>query len=158
MRSDRADPLRRHVFDGFALVRFRARGFRRWPGAITHARWLRGSQRALDPDRSQRWQPYHAHIGREPLEPAQVYHFDIEVRPYGILMRPGTRLALRIKCADDEKPQTALQAIALGHIARPDTARVTVYHDADHPSHLLLPITRGNRIEMFISGGIPLGP
>jgi predicted acyl esterase len=94
----------------------------------------------------------------QPLTPGEVYRFDIEVRPYGILMRPGSRLALRIKCADDEKPQTALQAIALGHIARPDSARVTVHHDADHPSCLLLPTTRGNRIETYISGGIPLKP
>jgi uncharacterized protein len=120
--------------------------------------WLRGSQRALDRERSRPWQPYHAHSGRQPLVPGEIYRFDIEVRPYGILMRPGSRLALRIKCVDDEKPQTALQAIALGHIARPDHARVTVYHDADHPSHLLLPVTRGNRIETFVSGGIPLPP
>jgi len=120
--------------------------------------WLRGSQRKLDPQRSTPWQPYHAHASRELLTPGEVYRFDIEVRPYGILMRPGARLALRIKCADDEKPQTALQAIALGHIARPDSTRVTVYHDADHPSCLLLPITRGNHIETFISGGVPLKP
>jgi len=30
---------------------------------------------------------------------------------------------------------------------------VTIYHDADHPSHLLVPVTRGNRIGTFISGG-----
>ena len=120
--------------------------------------WLRGSQRALDPHRSQPWQPYHPHTGREPLTSGEAYRFDIEIRPNGILMRPGARLALRIKCADDEKPQTALQAIALGHIARSDHARVTVYHDAEHPSHLLLPVTRGNRIETYVSGGVPLPP
>ena len=80
------------------------------------------------------------------------------MRPYCILLRPGARLKLRIKCADDEKPETALQAIALGHIARPHSARVTIHHDADHPSALLLPITRGNRLETFISGGVPLKP
>jgi hypothetical protein len=30
---------------------------------------------------------------------------------------------------------------------------VKIYHDSDHPSHLLLPVTRGNRIGTFISGG-----
>jgi uncharacterized protein len=101
---------------------------------------------------------HHAHDERQPLTPGEIYRFDIEVRPYGIQMRPGSRLALRIKCADDEKPETALQAIALGHIARPHSARVTIHHDADHPSQLILPITRGNRLETFISGGIPLKP
>jgi hypothetical protein len=28
-----------------------------------------------------------------------------------------------------------------------------VYHHADYPSHLLLPITRGNRIGTYMSGG-----
>ena len=112
----------------------------------------------LDEAKSTPWQPYHAHTGREPLTPGEVYRFDIEVRPYCTLMRPGSRLKLRIKCADDEKPETALQAIALGHMARPQSARVTIHHDADHPSQLVLPITRGNRLETFISGGIPLKP
>ncbi|MCC6778081.1 MAG: CocE/NonD family hydrolase [Hyphomicrobiales bacterium] len=120
--------------------------------------WLRGSQRRLDEERSRPWQPCHVHSGREPLAASEVYRFDIEVRPYGILIRPGNRLKLRIKCADDEKPQTALEAIALGHIARPHNARVTIHHDADHPSALILPITRGNRLETFISGGVPVQP
>jgi len=120
--------------------------------------WLRGSQRRLDADRSRPWQPYHAHTGREPLESGTIYRFDIEVRPYGILMRPGTRLALRIKCADDERPRTALEAIALGHMARPMSARVAIHHDGEHPSWLRLQITRGNRIETFFSGGVPLNP
>jgi hypothetical protein len=28
-----------------------------------------------------------------------------------------------------------------------------VHHDAEHPSHLLLPITRGNVLGTFVSGG-----
>jgi hypothetical protein len=31
---------------------------------------------------------------------------------------------------------------------------VSIYHDTDHPSHLLLPVIRGNRIGTFISGGM----
>ena len=41
----------------------------------------------------------------------------------------------------------------MGHIARVPTSRVTVHHDADHPSQLLLPVTKGNIIGTFISGG-----
>jgi hypothetical protein len=42
----------------------------------------------------------------------------------------------------------------MGHLWRQNNTRVTVYLDADHPSHMLLPITRGNRIGTYISGGI----
>jgi uncharacterized protein len=120
--------------------------------------WLRGSQRATDPERSLPWQPFHPHRAREPLEPGAVYQFDIELRPYAITMQPGSRLALRIKSADDEQPATALEAIAQGHIARPAHARVTVYHDDDHPSALLLPVVAGNRIGTYISGGVQHPP
>jgi predicted acyl esterase len=116
--------------------------------------WLRGSQRRIDPELSRPWQPYHLHTGREPLTPNEIYEFNIEVRPYGILLRPGYRIMVRIKCCDDEVPPHHLHGIGMGHLWRQNSARVTVYHDADHPSHMLLPITRGNRIGTYISGGI----
>ena len=47
-------------------------------------------------------------------------------RQYGIVEERGVRLW-------DQTPKT-----------------IMVYHDADHPSHLLLPITRGNVVETFI--------
>jgi hypothetical protein len=115
--------------------------------------WLRGSQRRTDVDRSKPWQPYHPHRGREPLSPGEIYEFNIEVMPYGILFRPGHRIAVRIKCSDDETPGNFLEAVASGHLWRQTASRVTVYHDAEHPSHLLLPVTRGNILETFISGG-----
>ena len=115
--------------------------------------WLRGSQRELDPERSQEWQPYHRHIRRDALVPNEVYEFDIELRPYGILLRAGERLALRIRCADDEPPKMFLERIGQGGITRPKASHVTIHHNAQRPSHLLLPITRGNRIGTYISGG-----
>ncbi|MDP2411549.1 MAG: CocE/NonD family hydrolase [Pseudolabrys sp.] len=117
--------------------------------------WLRGSQRALDPASSKPWLPYHTHAARDPLTPGEVTEFDIEVRPYALQLKPGYRLALRLKCADGEKPEHDLQWIAQGHLSRPKPATVTVHHSNAHPSHLLLPITKGNRIGTFMSGGVP---
>ena len=50
-------------------------------------------------------------------------------------------------------PTHHLHGIGSGHVARQSSSRVTIYHDTDHPSHLLLPVTRGNRIGTFMSGG-----
>jgi predicted acyl esterase len=116
--------------------------------------WLRGSQRRLDPQASNPWQPQHLHAAREPLTPREVTEFDIEMRPYGLLLKRGYRLALRLKCADDEKPGNALEWIAQGHISRPVAATVTIHHSAEYPSGLLLPVTRGNRVGTFMSGGV----
>ena len=41
----------------------------------------------------------------------------------------------------------------VGHVFRRTAAHITVHHDAEHPSHLLLPITKGNVVGTFISGG-----
>jgi predicted acyl esterase len=115
--------------------------------------WLRGSQRKLDPAASRPWQPVHLHTQREPLEPNQIYEFNIEIRPYGILLKPGDRIGIKIKSADNDVPQNYLELVGIGHVSSASYSQVTVHHSSDHPSHLLLPITRGNRIGTFISGG-----
>ena len=101
--------------------------------------WLRGSQRRLDPSRSKPWVPVpqpratrgaHAHL--------RYHEFNIEIRPYGIRLRPGYRLAIRISGHDGEPPTQHLHGIGSGHVARQSSSRVTICHDTDHPSHLLL--------------------
>jgi hypothetical protein len=115
--------------------------------------WLRGSQRRTDTQRSKPWQPFHLHTKREPLTPGEVYQFNIEIRPYGILFKAGHRIGIKIKGVDDEKPTNSLHAFATGHLWRQSASKITVYHNAECPSHLLLPVTRGNKIETYISGG-----
>ncbi|MAF47800.1 MAG: CocE/NonD family hydrolase [Rhodospirillales bacterium] len=116
--------------------------------------WLRGSQRRLDADASMPWQPVHQHTEREPLTPNEIYEFNIEVRPYGIELKAGERIGIRIKCSDaDDKPADYLQLIGTGHVARRTAAHVSIHHNAENPSHLLLPITKGNRVGTYISGG-----
>lgn len=115
--------------------------------------WLRGTQRATDPATTKPWQPQHLHTKRTPVPPGETVHYQIEIRPYAITLKPGERIGLRIKCADNEAPTTPLEAISLGHLARTGGSRVTILHNEDHPSHLILPIVRGNRIGMFASGG-----
>ena len=116
--------------------------------------WLRGSQRKLDEARSKPWKPVHAHDGREPLTPGEVYEFNIQVRPYGILLKDGQKLRLKISSSDVEKPTNFNERTSRGHLLRPVESQVTIHHSHDYPSHLLLPVTRGNRIEMFFSGGV----
>lgn len=117
--------------------------------------WLRGSQRRTDPARSRPWLPYHPHDRRDPLIPAQVYEFNIAIVPTGVLVKAGMRFGIRIKCADkDDKPRDFPDMHGLGHLYREKTATVTVWHNDQYPSHLLVPITKGNRLGTFISGGV----
>ncbi|MGB9660760.1 MAG: CocE/NonD family hydrolase [Moorellaceae bacterium] len=116
--------------------------------------WLRGSQRRLDPEKSRPWWPYHLHTKREPLTPGEVYEFNIPLGPVGVLFRAGMRFGVRIKCSDrGEKARDFLDQHALGNLSREVPAKITVYHSNEYPSHLLVPITRGNRVGTFMSGG-----
>jgi uncharacterized protein len=116
--------------------------------------WLRGTHREVDPSRSKPWAPYHPHNKSEPLTPGTIYEFNIGFVPTCNLFKAGTRIKLRISSSDDA-PKHAFEQIAAGNIKRQSSSRVTVYQDADHPSHLLVPITSGNVLGTFLSGGKP---
>jgi predicted acyl esterase len=96
----------------------------------------------------------HPHARAEPLTPGEVYEFRIPIVPTARRLEPGSRLKLRIACTDDE-PAHSLDAISTGHIRRQAPSRVTIYHNAEYPSHLLLPTTSGNVLGTYISGGEP---
>jgi len=116
--------------------------------------WLRGSHREVDAERSRRWLPVHPHTRSQPLTPGTVYEFNIPLVPTGVVFKPGSRIALKIACMDDV-PKNPLEMNASGHLRRQSASRIAVYHDAGRPSHLLLPITRGNVMGTFASGGAP---
>lgn len=116
--------------------------------------WLRGSHREVDPERSKPWAPFHPHHRSEPLVPGKVYEFNIPLVPTANLFKGGSRIKLRVSCCDD-RPAHSLEAMAAGHIRRQSPSRITVYHNEDYPSHLLLPITSGNILGTYLSGGAP---
>jgi len=118
--------------------------------------YLRGSQRKLDEAESTPWRPQHLHAAREPLSPGEVYEFTIPLAPIGDLFKAGSRLGLRIRGTDDEPRHAHEPTAARGHIRRQAPARITVFHNGENPSHLLLPVTKGNVLETFISRWEPV--
>lgn len=114
--------------------------------------WLRASQRRVR-EKSDPWEPVLAHEAREPLEPGRAYELRIPIVPTARLFQAGERIAIRIKGADDEPAHTSLQAIARNHLRRPRPARITLYCDEPRPSRVDLPVTRGNIVGTFFSGG-----
>jgi len=65
----------------------------------------------------------------------------------------GSRIALKISCVDDD-PKHALELLATGTLRRTQVAREPpVFHNEDQPSCLLLPITKGNVVNTYFSGG-----
>ena len=115
--------------------------------------WLKGSHRELDLAKSKPWEPIHKHTNPAPLTPGEIYEFDIKLVPTSNLFHAGSRIAVRIRCVDDP-PANPLELVATGSLNRTAVARVTVFHNEDQPSYLLLPITKGNVLNTFFSGGI----
>lgn len=123
--------------------------------------WLRASSAALDGERSAPWRPEPSFRERQPLVPGEIYRLQIGLCPGARRMRPGERLGLRIKLADDEAPPDAIRGAGYGHVQRSTASRVRLHHSEEHPSRLLVPITRGNILGTFLSGGslpAPAGP
>ena len=60
-------------------------------------------------------------------------------------------MVLKISSADD--PPENLYQVGHEHLVSQTPNTITVYHNAQYPSHLLMPVTRGNIIGTYVSGG-----
>jgi predicted acyl esterase len=116
--------------------------------------WLKGSHRQLDMEDSRPWEPIYTHETPEPLEATKIHEFNIKLVPTGILFKAGSRIGIKISCADDE-PKSALELIGGGSLRRSAVSRITVFHNEEYPSYLLLPVTKGNVVNTYFSGGTP---
>jgi uncharacterized protein len=115
--------------------------------------WLRGSLAAVDEAASKPWQAHHSFRQNQPLAPEHIHRFEINLVPTANVFKVGHRIAVRVSSADEDPPGTFLDLVAQGHLLRQRPSWITIHHSADHPSVLHLPVTSGNRIGTFMSGG-----
>ena len=64
--------------------------------------WLRVSHRALDPEKSTFYRPYHPHDKAEKLTPGEVYECDVEIVTSCIVVPAGWRVAFTVRGKDYE--------------------------------------------------------
>jgi putative CocE/NonD family hydrolase len=83
----------------------------------------------------------HADGEPELLEPGRVYRFEIDMWATANRFKVGNRLRLDISSADF--PKFERNDNRGGEAGVPIKARQTIFHDAEHPSHLLLSVTAG---------------
>ena len=80
----------------------------------------------------------------EMMEPGEVYEFTIELYPTSNLFAKGHRIRVDVASSNfprlDVNPNTGEP---LGLSRRTEVARNTVYHDADRPSQVVLPVVPG---------------
>jgi uncharacterized protein len=76
------------------------------------------------------------HTAATALTPGQVYKVEIPLQPIAYRFRQGNRI--RVEVVNGDSPVT--DALFF-HVYRPDKMGTdTIYHDAQHPSHLVLPV------------------
>jgi predicted acyl esterase len=119
--------------------------------------WLRASHRALDPEKSKPYRPYHPHLKREMLTPGEIYELDIEILPTCIVIPAGYRIGLTVRGKDYVYPGAT--GTRLSNMKHPFTGvgpfthnhpkdrppeifdgQVTLHTGGKHQSYLLCPV------------------
>lgn len=106
--------------------------------------WLKASQRAIDPERSEPWKPWHplTREAQEPVTPGKIEEYAIEILATANMFKRGHRICVEITCLDlptGVGGATNVEYIPY-HICSSRTVMHQIYHDRDRPSHLLAPL------------------
>lgn len=100
--------------------------------------WLKASHRELDEKESKPFRPFYTHRRAEPLEPGKVYTFQIEVLATSYVFRKGHRIRLELANGDSRVTDAVFS-----HPYHPTSiGSDTIWHDAAHPSRLMLPVIK----------------
>ncbi len=98
--------------------------------------WLRASHRAIDAARSLPNAPWYTHVDPQPIEPGRIYQYEIAVMPTAYLFKKGSRIRLELANGDSQLTEFVFQ-----HDYTPNKVGTdTIYHDAEYPSHLIVPV------------------
>jgi predicted acyl esterase len=106
--------------------------------------WLKASCRKLDPQRSKPWKPWHV-LGpdsRQPVVPGEVNEYQVEILATANMFRRGHRICVEITSldlAEGVAGETAVEYIP-NHVCSSRTVLHKVFHNAEYPSQLLLPV------------------
>src|SRR5579875_325177 len=105
--------------------------------------WLKASHRKLDSGRSKPWRPYHLHTDVDPVPLGQVNAYSIEIQPIANLFKKDHKLQLELWPCDWYDPAQPYDWTLfwglVHHISYGKDTTYTIFHDQEHPSHLLVP-------------------
>ncbi len=106
--------------------------------------WLKASYRALDPARSKPGEPFHrlTRSSIKPVQPGEIVEYQIQILATANQFKAGHRLCLEITSMDVPTGTGAMTDVEYipYHVCRSETVTHSIYHDAEHPSHLLIPV------------------
>jgi uncharacterized protein len=101
---------------------------------------LKAKFREVDQTLSRPGTPWHSFQHPQQLKPHTAYEFQIELQPVFKTFKKGCRIWLKISCDDALYSTLDSTSRYVETPVSPDSRRVSIYHDATHPSHVLLPV------------------
>ena len=110
--------------------------------------WLRASHRALDPEKSAPYRPWHPHDKAEPLTPGEVYECDVEIVTSCIVVPVGWRVALTVRGKDYEYAGEVSEFAKQFHYSTKGTGGMTHNDPDDRPTAIF-----DNRVTLHAGGG-----
>jgi uncharacterized protein len=106
--------------------------------------WLKASYQALDPARSKPGAPFHklTRSSIKPVQPGEILEYQIQIVATANQFKAGHRLCLEVTAMDVPTGTGAMTDVEYipYHVCRSETVTHGIYHDAAHPSHLLIPV------------------
>jgi uncharacterized protein len=98
--------------------------------------WLRASHRAIDRARSLPHAPWYTDTSPRKIVPGRIYKLDVAIMPTAYLFKKGSRIRIDVAPSDSQ-----ITDFAFAHEITADMVGTdTIYHDAEHPSQVLLPL------------------
>jgi predicted acyl esterase len=104
---------------------------------------LKAKFRKVDENRSKPGQPFHSFQNPADLKPNTVYEFQVELGPIFNTFKAGHRIWLQIAGEDPGYSTWDSSSLYLRRSIEktpPMKNEISIYHDSEHSSHLLLPI------------------
>ena len=106
--------------------------------------WLKASNRALDPERSLPWKPFHrlTRAAAAPVTPGEIVEYEIEILATANQFGVGHRICVEISSMDvptGVAGATNAEYVPY-HLTSARTTVHTIYHDTARPSAVLLPV------------------
>ena len=101
---------------------------------------LKAKFREIDNNLSHPGLPWHPYQNPQQLKPFTTYEFQIELQPVFKTFKKGCRIWLKI--AGDDALYATLDSSSR-YVETPvslENSRISIFHDAEHPSHILLPV------------------
>jgi hypothetical protein len=106
--------------------------------------WLKASHRAIDPERTKPWRPWHPMTkeAQKPVVPGEINEYAIEILSTANLFEKGHRICLEITSMDMPTGTAGFTNVEYipYHVCSSKTTLHKIYHNEKYPSYLLLPV------------------